>query len=120
MMNLIRNVLGTVLSGLSRLTLPKPVTRSPEQQMHIDEELKSLAIYQFAGCPFCIKVRRVAHRLGLPIEYRDASRGSEYRDELVREGGKAQVPCLRIDEGNAVTWLYESADVIAYLEKRFG
>ncbi|MFT5131256.1 MAG: glutaredoxin [Rhodothermales bacterium] len=120
MMNLIRNGLGAVLSGVSRLTLPKPMTRTAEQQARINEELQSLLIYQFGGCPFCIKVRRVAHRLGLPIEYRDASRGSEYRDELEREGGKSQVPCLRIEEGDAVTWLYESGDVIDYLEKRFG
>jgi glutathione S-transferase len=30
------------------------------------------------------------------------------------------VPCLRIDEGGGSTWLYESAAIIAYLEKRFG
>jgi glutaredoxin len=119
MMNLIRNGLGAVLSGVSRLTLPKQMTRSAEEQTRIDEEVKTLAIYQFAGCPFCIKVRRVAHSLALPIEYRDASRGAKYREELEREGGKSQVPCLRIEEGDAVTWLYESGDVIDYLEKRF-
>ncbi len=29
-----------------------------------------------------------------------------------------QVPCLRIEEGERVRWLYESADIIAYLKKR--
>lgn len=118
-MNLIRNGLGAVLSGISRVTQPKALERSPEEQAKVDEAVKSLKIYQFGGCPFCIKVRRVVHRLALPIEYRDATHGSPHRDELEREGGKTQVPCLRIEEGDSVTWLYESNDVIAYLEKRF-
>jgi glutathione S-transferase len=41
------------------------------------------------------------------------------RAELIAGGGKGQVPCLRIetDDGN-VRWLYESADIIAYLREQ--
>ena len=41
-------------------------------------------------------------------------------DELIRGGGKSQVPCLRIDHpGGTTQWMYESTDIIAYLRRRF-
>jgi len=37
---------------------------------------------------------------------------------LIKEGGKRTVPCLKItDENQKVTWLYESSDVINYLQQ---
>lgn len=30
------------------------------------------------------------------------------------------VPCLRIEEGGEVKWLYESTDIIQFLNTRFG
>ena len=40
--------------------------------------------------------------------------------DLVRGGGERKVPCLRIEHGDRVEWMYESDDIIAYLEGRFG
>lgn len=40
-----------------------------------------------------------------------------YAEELIKQGGKRQVPCLRIEQGSKVKWLYESADIVAYIEK---
>ncbi|HAI96784.1 MAG TPA: glutaredoxin, partial [Methylococcaceae bacterium] len=34
-------------------------------------------------------------------------------------GGKLKVPCLRIEEDGKVSWMYESSDIINYLEDRF-
>jgi glutathione S-transferase len=39
---------------------------------------------------------------------------------LQKGGGKIQTPCLQIsDEQGNVTWLYESDDIIQYLQQRF-
>jgi glutathione S-transferase len=79
-----------------------------------------MALYQFKLCPFCVRTRRKIRRLGLNIETRDARNDPQWNAELVAEGGKYQVPCLRIadDRGN-VNWLYESAAINDYLDRRF-
>jgi glutathione S-transferase len=59
------------------------------------------------------------HKLNLPIVKRNASQGSPFRDELLQGGGKIQTPCLRIEKDDGVEWLYESSEIISYLEKRF-
>jgi glutathione S-transferase len=42
----------------------------------------------------------------------------KFRQELIAGGGKKQVPCLKIEEENGATqWLYESRDIIKYLQK---
>ena len=65
-------------------------------------------------------MRRSAHKLNLPLEYRDVRKNEKYSRELEENGGKVQVPCLRIDRGNRVEWLYESDDIIDFLETKFG
>ena len=76
-----------------------------------------LALYHHSTCPFCLRVRAVMGTLGLSIELRNIRENSAYREELIREGGKPQVPCLRIDSGSdRVTWMYESQDIIDYLQ----
>jgi glutathione S-transferase len=78
-----------------------------------------MALYQYFACPFCIKTRRALHRLNLPLELRDAQHDREHRATLAREGGRIQVPCLRVDSADGTRWLYESDDIIRYLEDRF-
>jgi len=64
-----------------------------------------------------VKVRRAIKRQGLSVETRDAKSNEQFRQELLEQGGKIKVPCLRIEENGQVTWLYESNDIIAYLDK---
>jgi len=59
-------------------------------------------------------------RLSLNIETRDAQHNQEYRDELLQGGGEIKTPCLKIiNEHGKVIWMYESADIISYLQERF-
>jgi glutathione S-transferase len=59
-------------------------------------------------------------RLSLPITLRDAQHDSEHREALLQGGGKVQTPCLRItDAQGQVQWMYESNDIIKYLQQRF-
>ena len=115
----LRLVLTPIVLLVEKLTTPKGKERSEQEQKQVDEACKSLALYQFAACPFCVKVRKEIARLNLNIELRDAKNNDEHRDALLNGGGRVKVPCLRIEEGDKVQWMYESDDINQYLENRF-
>lgn len=79
-----------------------------------------LALYEHELCGFCHQVRQTEQQLTLPVAVASCNilRDPAARQALSEGGGRAVVPCLRIedDEGN-VEWLYESADIIAYLKQ---
>lgn len=117
---LIRLILTPFMLLAEKLTTPKAMVRSPAEQSVVDIACQQLALYQFNACPFCIKVRKEIARLGLNINKRDAQHNLEYRTELQNGGGKIKVPCLRIEAASGeVQWLYESTEIIAYLQQRF-
>ena len=117
----VRLVLTPFLLVGDRLTQPRGVVRSPAAQAAVDARTRSLALYHFPTCPFCIKVRRAMKRLSLDIELRNAQHDAAHRDALVAGGGKPQVPCLLIRaEDGSQTWLYESDAILAYLNREFG
>ena len=119
LINLIRNLLGYIIIAVDLITRGSKKKREPEKQKEVNQELKNLSLYQFAACPFCTKTRRAMYKLNLPIEKRNAPEGSARRAELLEGGGKVKVPCLRIEKDGNVEWMYESSDIISYLEKRF-
>lgn len=120
LLKILRESLGQLIVMINFITLPRKMKRSAEAQKQVNEQARKLSLYQFPRCPFCVRTRRIMHKLNLPIELRDASRGSAYRDELETEGGKIKVPCLRIEENGSARWLYESKEIIAFLNNRFG
>lgn len=116
----VRWLLGQLIIFIDWATRPKPVQRSVEAQTEVDQQTKKMALYQFQMCPFCVKTRRQIHRLALNIENRDARYDPEWNQELVNEGGKYQVPCLKITQDDGmVEWMYESTDINRYLNERF-
>lgn len=117
---LVRLILGPFLLLKEQLTKPKGLVRSAIDQAGVDAECRQLALYQFSTCPFCIKVRQEMRRLSLNIDKRDAQHSSENRQALLAQGGSSKVPCLRItDEDNQTRWLYDSREIIVYLQERF-
>jgi len=117
----LRLVLTPFLLLGDKLTTPKGMERDPVEQARVDAETETLALYQFSACPFCIKARRTIQRLGLNIELRNSQHAGEHRQALLEGGGKVQVPCLRIDHPDGRSeWMYESQDIVAYLQDRFG
>ena len=114
----LRNGLGMIIVFISWLTQPKPVKRNEAEQAKIEASLQGLALYQLYACPFCVKTRRAMHRLNITIDLRDIGKQSSYRQELEQQGGRVKVPCLRIEEKGEVRWLYESDDIIRYLDQR--
>ncbi|WP_279586990.1 glutaredoxin family protein [Modicisalibacter xianhensis] len=78
-----------------------------------------MALDHYEACPFCRKVWRAIARLNIEIALHDINRDPDARKRLIAGGGRKTVPCLRIDKGEATTWLYESSDIIDYLETQF-
>jgi glutaredoxin len=116
----VRLIMGPFMLLYEVLTTPRGIQREPEQQEAIDKQTRQLALYQFRTCPFCIKVRRTIKRLSLNIELRDARNDPVHRTALLEGGGQIKVPCLRINEDDGKErWLYESNEIIDYLQRRF-
>ncbi|MFK3725444.1 glutaredoxin family protein [Pseudomonas monteilii] len=101
------------------ISRPAKRKRDPAAQAQVDQAARQLSLYQFHACPFCVKTRRALHRLNVPVALRDAKHDPVHRQALLEGGGRVKVPCLRIDEGDKTTWMYESKDIIAYLDGRF-
>jgi glutaredoxin len=116
----VRIILGPIMLIWEKVTTPKGVVRPPLEQQQIDEATKSLVLYQFKTCPFCIKVRRTVNGLSLKIETRDAQNDTQSRRELENGGGQVKVPCLKITAADGeATWMYESTAIIQYLQEQF-
>jgi glutaredoxin len=117
---ILRIVLTPFMLLWEKLTTPKGIVRQPEAQQLVDQQCKNLAIYQFKTCPFCIKVRRELARLSLNIQLLDAQHHLQNREALLQGGGRVQVPCLRITDAQGQTlWIYESGEIIKYLNEQF-
>lgn len=118
---LVRAIVGPILLLWEWIAAPKGIVRPAAEQQQVDEATRSLALYQFRTCPFCIKVRQALRRLSLTIELRDAQNDPQHRQALLEGGGEIKVPCLRItDASGQVTWLYESSQIIDWLNEHFG
>lgn len=85
-------------------------------QRRIDRAVDGLILYEKPTCPFCQRVRLAVRSLGIELPGRDIAAQPEAAEELRRGGGKQQVPCLYIPDGEGGgQWLYESDDIIDYL-----
>jgi hypothetical protein len=88
-------IIGPIILLWDKLNPPRGMVRTPGEQQQVDASSNNLVT-------------------------RDALREESSREELLTGGGKIKVPCLRIadTEGNT-TWMYESSDIITYLQERF-
>ncbi len=77
--------------------------------------MQTLTLYHFEGCPYCQRVRDFLSNKGITVPMKDTHESSAYREELIKLGGKPQVPCLLIN-GKA---LYESLDIIEWFKKNY-
>ncbi|WBA10448.1 glutaredoxin family protein [Salinivibrio kushneri] len=118
-MGVIRWILGKIILVVESLTQPKSPQLNAAQKQAMDTLAQQVTLYQFAACPFCVKVRQASRKFGLPLQTKDAKRNMDARKELEQGGGRIKVPCLRIQEANGeARWMYESDDIIAYLNKQ--
>ena len=74
----------------------------------------NLKLYMFSECPYCQKVLREIEASGrTDVELHNIHENEGDREELIRVGGKQQVPCLFID-GKP---MYESGDIVMWLQE---
>lgn len=77
-----------------------------------------LVLYHMGHCPYCKRVIKVIHSSKIVVTFKDLDAHEKFRKELINGGGKQQVPCLLIAEkGKSDRWLYESQDIIGFLNK---
>lgn len=76
---------------------------------------KKLELFYFTACPYCQIVLEALRQTGLEndVEYLDTSENPHYRERLLRDTGRATVPCLYID-GKP---MFESRDIAAWIHK---
>jgi len=83
--------------------------------------LEDVTLYHRPTCGFCVRVYRALDDMHLKIAGVNVSQDYDARQRLMEEGGRSQVPALRIDRADgSVEWMYESLDIIDYLRKRIG
>ncbi len=70
-----------------------------------------VAIYTMNRCPYCDKVSDYLSKINKSIPFKNVSTNRAYHDELMKYGGKPQVPCLVVD-GKAI---YESDAIIQWI-----
>lgn len=98
----------------------RKVSRTEARQLEAQHDADKLALYHSSGCPYCLLTRRAIDRLALDVRLRNIDSDPEALRELVSGGGRRTVPCLRIDaDDGRRRWMYESRDIVAYLEERF-
>lgn len=68
------------------------------------------------GCPYCAIVLHAAEEDGIELSLKNVAEPG-VTEELIREGGKKQVPFL-VDEAHEVR-MYESEDIVDYLHKTY-
>ena len=105
------NLLNSVVSGAPRAARGTFVraSTSPDQP---------LELWSFEGSPFCRLARECLCELEIAYVLHNVAKGSAGRAALVERAGKMQVPYLH--DPNTGTGLYESADIIEYLETTYG
>lgn len=117
---LLRRILMPFMLIYAAVSKPKPIQREADAQHQVDDACRQLTLYQYATCPFCIKVKKEIHRLALPIAMANVLKDPQARAELEQKGGRVKVPCLKIvDADGAEQWMYESDDIKHYLQQRF-
>jgi len=112
-----RNLAGLIVVFIDWLSRPKAIQRSADEQARVQAKFDGLSLYQLYACPFCVKTRRAIHALGVTVEPKDINKDPKNRVDLEQGGGRVKVPCLKIEQGNQVTWLYESNEIIRYLKQ---
>ena len=58
------------------------------------------------------------HKIPADLEIRDIAKNPTHRAALLEGGGRIKVPCLRIEDDDQVSWMYESNKIIEYLQQR--
>lgn len=77
-----------------------------------------LTLYTTGHCPYCNVVRKTLDEMGLEYSVKRIDEDPSAYDELMKLGGKRQVPFFTDSSTN--TAMYESGDIVKYLKTTYG
>lgn len=77
-----------------------------------------LKFYFIEMCPYCRKVRLLLETLGVTYTVIPAGKNTAGRAELLRIGGKVQVPFM-VDDSQNIS-MYESEDIMKHIKQNYG
>lgn len=77
-----------------------------------------LELWSFEASPFCRIAREVLTSFEIPYLLHNVGKRSPRRPEYVARSGKMMVPYL--SDPNTATSMFESADIVAYIERTYG
>ncbi len=87
------------------------------RRVEAKQPARPLELYSFEASPFCRIVREELCALELPYALHNVAKGSPSREAFEARSGRMQVPYL-VDP-NTQMELFESADIVAYLESTY-
>ena len=79
---------------------------------------RPLELWSFEASPFCRIVREKLCTLELPYRLHNVGKGSPGRPAFIERAGRMRVPYLADPNGGVE--LFESADIVSYLEATYG
>ena len=82
------------------------------------KEGESYQLFKTDLCGYCYRVRDFAEQQGISLTLRDTMTDMEAFRELLQGGGRSTVPCLKIQRVDETVWMYESMDIIDYLNEQ--
>jgi len=82
------------------------------------KERESYQLFKTDSCGYCYRVRDFAEQQGISLTLRDTMADMEAFRELLQGGGRSTVPCLKIQRTDETVWMYESMDIIDYLNEQ--
>jgi len=76
------------------------------------------SLYYYDSCPFCARVVRSLNKVNVEVELRNVMTDSAHRSALQQATKRTTVPCLRIDSGTNSKWMFESMDIMRFLQSQ--
>lgn len=80
---------------------------------------ESYQLFKTDLCGFCYRVRAFAQQNDIDLPLRDINADQDAFRELLAATKRTTVPCLRIQRGDEVEWMFESMDIMRFLAQRY-
>lgn len=79
-------------------------------------ENTQFSLYYYDACPFCARVLGMLKSVNAKVELRNVLSDQNHRNALQKATRRTTVPCLRIDNGKDSQWMFESMDIMRFLQ----
>ncbi|MEM7099445.1 MAG: glutaredoxin [Pseudomonadota bacterium] len=95
-------------------------TKKALSMAETSQQVESYQLFKTDWCGFCFRVRRFIDKHDIELPLRDINQDQDAFRELLSATNRTTVPCLRIQKGEDVEWMFESMDIIEFLAQRHG